>query len=281
MDQALLADNDHRGELPVHSRFTVEPTRASNANDIRERKSLLLNDHSEDVEADGENGEDSDVEDDKNVKKETFKQFVHRHARNVANFLVEDWAVSAMLGIITAILSISMDVAIEYLLHLKVFVYEKAFDYNASAGFITWISYITVLVTLAALFCEYVSKQAVGSGIPEVKVIMNGFTLHNYLTFRTLVAKIVGLTLTLGSGLPVGKEGPFVHMGAIVGTLLTKMTRLWQSKDFYMNNEGRAMEILSSGCASGISCQKLFRRLQRLTQTLKSSDYTSIRLQMI
>jgi chloride channel 2 len=49
-------------------------------------------------------------------------------------------------------------------------------------------------------------------GIPEMKVIMHGFSLNNYLTFRTLVAKVLSLTMILGSGMPLGKEGPFVHM---------------------------------------------------------------------
>lgn len=40
-----------------------------------------------------------------------------------------------------------------------------------------------------------------------MKTILRGVALKEYLTFRTLVAKIVGLTATLGSGLPVGKEG--------------------------------------------------------------------------
>ena len=30
--------------------------------------------------------------------------------------------------------------------------------------------------------------------------------LKNYLTLKTLIAKIVGLTLTLGAGMPAGKE---------------------------------------------------------------------------
>jgi H+/Cl- antiporter ClcA len=45
-----------------------------------------------------------------------------------------------------------------------------------------------------------------GSGIPEMKTILRGVTLKEYLTFRTLVAKVVGLTATLGSGMPLGKE---------------------------------------------------------------------------
>jgi len=45
-----------------------------------------------------------------------------------------------------------------------------------------------------------------GSGIPEVKTIMRGSHLKEYLTIRTLIAKVVGLTASLGSGLPLGKE---------------------------------------------------------------------------
>lgn len=45
-----------------------------------------------------------------------------------------------------------------------------------------------------------------GSGIPEVKTIMRGVPLNEYLTFRTLLAKVVGLSTALGSGIPIGKE---------------------------------------------------------------------------
>lgn len=45
-----------------------------------------------------------------------------------------------------------------------------------------------------------------GSGIPEMKTILRGVVLKEYLTFRTLVAKIVGLCSSLGSTLPLGKE---------------------------------------------------------------------------
>lgn len=39
-----------------------------------------------------------------------------------------------------------------------------------------------------------------------MKTILRGVTLKNYLTFKTLVAKVIGLTLVLGSGMPLGKE---------------------------------------------------------------------------
>jgi hypothetical protein len=45
-----------------------------------------------------------------------------------------------------------------------------------------------------------------GSGIPEMKTILRGVVLKEYLTFRTGVAKVVALTAALGSGMPLGKE---------------------------------------------------------------------------
>ena len=49
-----------------------------------------------------------------------------------------------------------------------------------------------------------------GSGIPEMKTILRGVVLKEYLTFRTLIAKIVGLVSVLGCGVPVGKEVCFL-----------------------------------------------------------------------
>uniref|UniRef100_A0A158QNP8 Chloride channel protein n=1 Tax=Haemonchus placei TaxID=6290 RepID=A0A158QNP8_HAEPC len=192
-------------------------------------------------------------DDEKPQRKESMAQFAERQYRNVVHFFVEDWFLSAMLGIITAILSISTDVAIEYILHYRRHLYELTNGHHAYLGFAMWILFATVLVTCAALVCHALGKQAVGSGIPELKVIMHGFVLKNYLSLKTLTAKVIGLTLTLGSGMPVGKEGPFVHMGAIVASLLNKATSACQYNAFF-SNEGRQMEMLSSGCAVGIAC---------------------------
>lgn len=39
-----------------------------------------------------------------------------------------------------------------------------------------------------------------------MKTILRGVALKEFLTMRTLIAKVVGVTATLGSGLPLGKE---------------------------------------------------------------------------
>lgn len=65
--------------------------------------------------------------------------------------------------------------------------------------------------------------SAAGSGIPEVKVILSGNDMPQYLTFKTLVGKVLGLALVIGAGLFAGKQGPMVHIGAIIAILLTKL----------------------------------------------------------
>ncbi|EFO19065.2 CBS domain-containing protein [Loa loa] len=89
-----------------------------------------------------------------------------------------------------------------------------------------------------------------GSGIPEVKTILQGVHLEKHLTFRTLISKLIGLMLAIGSGFPLGKEGPFVHMGSIVAHL---MRRLVEGIKPAYANESRSYELLAAGCAAGVA----------------------------
>lgn len=44
-----------------------------------------------------------------------------------------------------------------------------------------------------------------------MKTILRGVVLKEYLTFKTFVAKVIGLTCALGSGMPLGKEVTRTH----------------------------------------------------------------------
>ncbi|KAI8453338.1 chloride channel [Phakopsora pachyrhizi] len=92
-----------------------------------------------------------------------------------------------------------------------------------------------------------VSYFACGSGIPEIKCILSGFVIVGYLGARTLIVKSVGLALVVASGLSLGKEGPFVHIGSCIGNLFVRMFPKFN------RNEGKRREILSSACAAGVS----------------------------
>lgn len=61
---------------------------------------------------------------------------------------------------------------------------------------------------------------ASGSGIPEVRARVVGFAVPQAFQAQTLAAKVLALSLCVGAGLAVGKEGPMIHIGACWGALL-------------------------------------------------------------
>ena len=77
-------------------------------------------------------------------------------------------------------------------------------------------------VFIAIFLTVFVAPQAAGSGIPELKAILSGIWIRRYLSIRVFCAKSVAIVCALGSGLPIGIEGPFIHIAAIIGRQLTK-----------------------------------------------------------
>jgi len=49
--------------------------------------------------------------------------------------------------------------------------------------------------------------MAAGSGIPEIKTILSGFVIPNFLDFKVLAVKAVGATFAVATGMCLGKEG--------------------------------------------------------------------------
>uniref|UniRef100_A0A8C7NWC2 Chloride channel, voltage-sensitive 2a n=1 Tax=Oncorhynchus mykiss TaxID=8022 RepID=A0A8C7NWC2_ONCMY len=123
---------------------------------------------------------------------------------------------------------------------------------NMLLQYLAWVTYPVVLITFSAGFTQILSPQAVGSGIPEMKTILRGVVLKEYLTFKTFVAKVIGLTCALGSGMPLGKEGPFVHVASLCAALLSKFLAALFGGLY--KNELRNTEMLSAACAVGVGC---------------------------
>ena len=70
---------------------------------------------------------------------------------------------------------------------------------------------------LAAGATSFVAPRAQGSGLPEMKGFLNGSRIPGLFRVRTLVVKFLAIALVIGSGMPVGREGPSVYLGAAVG----------------------------------------------------------------
>jgi len=114
-------------------------------------------------------------------------------------------------------------------------------------SYVCYVGIAMLQAGYAAWMCKTFAPYAVGSGLGEIKVIMSGFVIKRFLGGWTLLIKSVGLVLAVGSGLSIGKEGPFIHVCVCVANV---MCRLFSK---YNTNEGRKRELLSSAAAAGVA----------------------------
>ncbi|KAK1195107.1 CLCN2 protein, partial [Pygoscelis papua] len=194
----------------------------------------------------------------------------------------EDWVFLILLGLVMALVSWAMDFAIATCLQAQKWMYG-GLDTNVLLQYLAWVTYPTVLITFSAGFTQILAPPGCGavptvpgSGIPEMKTILRGVVLKEYLTLKTFVAKVIGLTCALGSGMPLGKEvravpgagraggwgapssapplcpqGPFVHIASMCAALLSRFLSLFGG---IYKNEARNIEMLAAACAVGVGC---------------------------
>ncbi|KRZ84809.1 Chloride channel protein 1 [Trichinella sp. T8] len=162
-----------------------------------------------------------------------------------------DWIILIVLGASVAVLSFAVDVAVSALNKARLHLYRTAAETNIFAGIASWVLPIVGMVILSMIISQRISPYAAGSGISEIKTILRGVVLKEYLTLKTLISKLIGLTVVLPSGLPIGKEGPFVHIGGIIATLWCK---LFASVSHDDKNQNYYVEMVAAGCAVGVTC---------------------------
>ncbi|XP_069502143.1 chloride channel protein ClC-Kb-like isoform X2 [Ambystoma mexicanum] len=164
----------------------------------------------------------------------------------------EDWIFLFLLGISMATISFSVDVIISKFQRGNLWVYDALESYRYLQYF-SWVLYHVLLMMVSAGVAKYISPQAAGSGIPELKVTLRGVVLEEFFTFKTFVAKYIGVVCTLAASSTIflGKVGPFVHISTILATLLGKiMVKFAGIKE----NPGRKYEMLIAGAAVGVAC---------------------------
>ncbi|CAN0085394.1 unnamed protein product, partial [Ectocarpus fasciculatus] len=90
------------------------------------------------------------------------------------------------------------------------------------AAFIAFALSCAFFALLAGMLVVYVSPLAEGSGIPDTKSYLNGVHLKGLFSVPTAIAKAVGCCFSIGSGLIAGREGPIIHIGAILGSAISQ-----------------------------------------------------------
>ena len=105
------------------------------------------------------------------------------------------------------------------------------------------------LLLCGFLISNLVSLTVVGSGIPRMKSVLSGTHIHHFLSLRTLLAKSVGLILCFSSGLPIGREGPYVHLSCCIAIMLMR-TPVYRR---YLKSSARRIDMLTVAMSTGVS----------------------------
>eukprot|EP00746_Dinoflagellata_sp_MGD_P145691 gnl/MRDRNA2_/MRDRNA2_78268_c0_seq1.p1 gnl/MRDRNA2_/MRDRNA2_78268_c0~~gnl/MRDRNA2_/MRDRNA2_78268_c0_seq1.p1 ORF type:complete len:1042 (+),score=161.10 gnl/MRDRNA2_/MRDRNA2_78268_c0_seq1:132-3257(+) len=90
------------------------------------------------------------------------------------------------------------------------------------AGFCVMLGYALLVGFPSAMLVTYVAPNAGGSGIPDLKAHLNGNALPKAFGFGAFFSRSLGLVLVTSAGLFAGTEGPFAHIGGIVGAGLSQ-----------------------------------------------------------
>ena len=129
------------------------------------------------------------------------------------------WVLNLSIGIVVACLAVAITFTTHRMVSWRFSVVNALIDSSRGGTaewalpFLAFLGTALLLGLCATLPVVFVEPVAGGSGIPEVKSILNGVKLPRVTRFKTLVCKVVGNAFSVSAGLPVGYEGPMLHVG--------------------------------------------------------------------
>uniref|UniRef100_A0A2K6R419 Chloride channel protein n=1 Tax=Rhinopithecus roxellana TaxID=61622 RepID=A0A2K6R419_RHIRO len=165
--------------------------------------------------------------------------------------LGEDWYFLMTLGVLMALLSYAMNFAIGRVVRAHQWLYREIGDSHL-LRYLSWTVYPVALVSFSSGFSQSITPSSGGSGIPELKTMLAGVILEDYLDIKNFGAKVVGLSCTLatGSTLFLGKVGPFVHLSVMMAAYLGRVRTTTIGEP---ENKSKQNEMLVAAAAVGVA----------------------------
>ena len=116
-------------------------------------------------------------------------------------------------------------------------------------NYFIWVITSVIFILGGTSVGYFISPDADGSGIPEMKTVLSGVPIYRYFSFNAFIGKSLGLFAVLVSGASVGKVGPYVHLSCLI------CTRLMKSHFFEKIDKSTSTKttMLTVACATGIT----------------------------
>jgi chloride channel 3/4/5 len=189
----------------------------------------------------------------------------------------QGWLAAVISGILMGLMAVMIEIGTVFVSTIRVGVCSGYFWLNRELccpqgeedcdTFVTWgellggpagrhrfiTSYVmyvllgTFFAGTAAVLCKNFAMYAAGGGVNEVKTVVSGHLFSRYFSRTVTFIKAVTVCMSTGSGLAVGKEGPFVHLGACAADIVGALFPTFQT------NPARRRELISAGAGGGLA----------------------------
>jgi chloride channel 7 len=187
-----------------------------------------------------------------------YKMHVEKEGSHTVEW--DRWVMMALIGFSIGLVGFVLHQLIATINHARFTSAYKNVYLTGGSHLEIWLhltAFSLVFVVFAASITAYWHPPAAGSGIPEVIAFLNGSMLPQVFNVKTLVTKVLSCAAAVGAGLPVGPEGPMIHMGAMIGAGLSQMrsSTLGFSLPFFtrFRNAKDRRDFISAGAGAGVS----------------------------
>lgn len=130
-----------------------------------------------------------------------------------------------------------------------------------------YIIFIIILFALIGTFIYFLSNKDPyinGSGIPVIYGMLdNKFQVKSE---GTLIRKFIASIVTIGSGLTLGREGPSVQIGGLVGDIIHQRTKAKEDRRYFIGSSaGAGIAVAFNAPISGLlfTVEEIFKKTDR------------------
>ncbi|KAJ0526009.1 putative chloride channel, voltage gated, chloride channel, core [Helianthus annuus] len=180
-----------------------------------------------------------------------------RSQAQVLQYVFLKWLLAFLVGLLTGVIATLINLAVENIAGYKLLAVTHYIDRKRyMMGFFLMTGVNFVLTLMSTLLVVFFAPTAAGPGIPEIKAYLNGVDTPNMYGASTMFVKIIGSIGAVAAGLDLGKEGPLVHIGACIASLLAQggpdNHRIRWKWIRYFNNDRDRRDIITCGASSGV-----------------------------
>lgn len=126
---------------------------------------------------------------------------------------------------------------------------------------------IIILFIIIGTFIYFLSKRDPninGSGIPIIYGMLDDEFIVD--SPRTLIRKFIASTLAIGAGLTLGREGPSVQIGGLIGDIVHKASKSKENKRYFIGSAaGAGIAVAFNAPMAGMlfTVEEIFKKTDR------------------